>query len=191
MSIESKHSYRFGFLKSEEWEGHRKIILAERNAKCAVCGHKDWSNDVHHIVYRRGLSLKNRADFQVLCRTCHAIVHVIMNHRERMGAKYKGHNFGWKNTKRSAKRIIKVSEKYGPEIALLRAQSIFDEIYSNRVESKRGIVCPEKVPARASQTDSFGVPISALRIPPEKERLPARRVAQTGAESINPTLKEL
>lgn len=43
MSIDSKHSYRFGLLKSEEWKGNRKIVLAQRKAKCEVCKCESWS----------------------------------------------------------------------------------------------------------------------------------------------------
>jgi len=131
MSIEAKHSYRFKFLKSEEWQGNRKIVLSERKARCEICNAVDWSNDAHHMKYRKRLQFV-RSDMRVLCRRCHVLCHLVVSHRKRMG-EYDASQ-GWFNAARSVRRIIKASKQVGLELAMLRAKSIFDEIYQRRCE---------------------------------------------------------
>jgi len=77
MSIEAKHAYRFGFLKSEEWSGIRLIILAKNKAECAVCGLVNWSNDVHHLSYPKNWKDTTSSRAVVLCRACHNRIHDI------------------------------------------------------------------------------------------------------------------
>lgn len=131
MGVDAKHSYRFQFLKSEHWEGTRKIALARKHARCEICGEENWSNDVHHVRYRKDLTKHCWSDFKVLCRGCHGIVHFVMEHRKKMGAK-DNHQRKWRNIQRSALRIYKLSEQVGPEVAIATFQSMYNEIEFNR-----------------------------------------------------------
>lgn len=79
MSKESQqHYYRFTYLQSEHWHNLRISKLASVNARCNICGHRDLSNDVHHIVYRKLFDVE-LLDLVVLCRDCHQKVHEILN----------------------------------------------------------------------------------------------------------------
>jgi hypothetical protein len=78
VSIESKHAYRFGFLKSEAWKDIRIEIFLVLGMKCHVCGVEDFSNDIHHFCYPRNLYNTKPFHVRVLCRRCHALVHEIM-----------------------------------------------------------------------------------------------------------------
>lgn len=79
MATDSKHAYRFDFLKSEEWSTIRAEVLAAEKGHCFVCEVEDSSNDVHHMFYRRFWKDTAAKDCHVLCRRCHELVH------ERMG----------------------------------------------------------------------------------------------------------
>lgn len=75
MSIESKYAYRFGFLKSEEWETLRLLCIATDEGKCVVCGKYNESNDAHHLFYRTHWKNTKVEDLMTLCRKCHKDVH--------------------------------------------------------------------------------------------------------------------
>lgn len=77
MSIAAKHAYRFGYLKSEHWSNLRLEKMASVDAYCERCGHRDLSNDVHHIRYRNLYDVE-LGDLIVLCRTCHGITHEVL-----------------------------------------------------------------------------------------------------------------
>lgn len=77
MSVDRKHFYRFGYLKSEHWHGLRIVRLAKSKARCKVCGHQSWDNDVHHLTYRNLYDV-TVSDLRVLCRSCHDEVHLLM-----------------------------------------------------------------------------------------------------------------
>jgi hypothetical protein len=77
MSIEGKHAYRFGFLKSEKWETLRLTCIAMDAGICAVCGDYNPSNDAHHLFYRQGWNNTKLEDLLTLCRQCHKKVHDI------------------------------------------------------------------------------------------------------------------
>lgn len=79
MSIKAKHSYRFGFLKSEKWSNIRLSILVHHEGKCYVCGFEAHNNDVHHVVYPKNWSETDRRHAVVLCRDCHASIHSIID----------------------------------------------------------------------------------------------------------------
>lgn len=103
MSIEAKHAYRFGFLKSERWQNIRLECLARDRARCVVCGFEDISNDAHHIRYpKNGWQFTKRSDLRTLCRLCHEAAHEIIEDAETNGVKL---NWG------QIKSVIKLSRK--------------------------------------------------------------------------------
>jgi len=78
MSIESKHAYRFGFLKSEKWKSVRLEALVRERGKCQICGEESIHNDAHHIWYPENIYETTEDHLAVLCRTCHDFVHVML-----------------------------------------------------------------------------------------------------------------
>lgn len=78
MSIESKHAYRFGYLKSEQWKTVRLEALVREKAKCQICGEESISNDAHHIWYPENIYETKEKQLVVLCRTCHEFLHVML-----------------------------------------------------------------------------------------------------------------
>ena len=78
MGLESKHAYRFGFLKSEEWKLLRLGCLARDGAKCRLCKSRNLSNDAHHIRYPKNWFDTCLCDLVTLCRRCHDSVHAYM-----------------------------------------------------------------------------------------------------------------
>lgn len=75
MGVESKHSYRFVFLKSDKWQNIRLEALVREQAKCQICGFESISNDAHHIHYPPSVWDTELDDLVVLCRACHQLVH--------------------------------------------------------------------------------------------------------------------
>jgi len=75
MSIDAKHAYRFGFLRSEEWKSIRLVLLSKKDATCDCCGFRDWSNDVHHVWYPDRWQDTTHKHVLILCRQCHERVH--------------------------------------------------------------------------------------------------------------------
>ena len=75
MGIESRHAYRFGFLKSEEWQNIRLECLIAKGIACHICGFEDFHNDVHHVMYPRRWKDTTPDYVVVLCRDCHELVH--------------------------------------------------------------------------------------------------------------------
>ena len=126
MNVEARRAYRFGYLKSEEWIGIRKIALSRYKGRCVFCRKVDWKNDVHHIRYRSGLNSKLQ-DLVPLCRSCHKIVHFVIEHRKRMGA-VDAHLGHWRNIRRSCLRILHVAKVFGLEVAVLRAEAIYKDL---------------------------------------------------------------
>lgn len=78
MSIEAKHSYRFGYLKSEEWKAVRLEALARESAKCQICGEESISNDAHHIWYPYNIYETTADHLVILCRPCHDFLHTMI-----------------------------------------------------------------------------------------------------------------
>jgi len=78
MSIESKHAYRFGYLKSEKWKGVRLEALVREKAKCQICGDESISNDAHHVWYPESIWETTEKHLVVLCRGCHEFVHAML-----------------------------------------------------------------------------------------------------------------
>lgn len=69
--------YRKVYLKSDHWRGLRNAKLAERGAKCELCGYQSPHNDVHHLRYRK-LYQVSLMDLRVLCRVCHDETHKLL-----------------------------------------------------------------------------------------------------------------
>lgn len=77
MSVESKHAYRFGYLKSEQWSTVRIEALARERGRCQVCGEESISNDAHHIWYPENIYETKAFHLAILCRPCHEFIHSI------------------------------------------------------------------------------------------------------------------
>lgn len=75
MSIESKHAYRFGFLKSEKWQAVRLEALLREKGKCQICQDESIYNDAHHIWYPENIYDTREFHLVILCRPCHDFVH--------------------------------------------------------------------------------------------------------------------
>jgi ribosomal protein L37AE/L43A len=78
MSIEGKHSYRFGYLKSEKWQAVRLEALVREKAKCQICGEESISNDAHHVWYPKSIWDTTEMHLVVLCRSCHEFIHEML-----------------------------------------------------------------------------------------------------------------
>lgn len=75
MGVESKIQYRNGFLRSEKWQCLRAETLARSDGKCLICGERNLSNDVHHVVYADKWCETKPAHLFTLCRDCHELIH--------------------------------------------------------------------------------------------------------------------
>lgn len=75
MSVSGKHAYRFGFLKSEQWQDIRIACFVAIGTECHICHVDSLSNDVHHVVYPKDLSRTKPHHVRVMCRRCHAMIH--------------------------------------------------------------------------------------------------------------------
>lgn len=78
MGLVERHTYRFGYLKSEKWLNLRLKKLAEADARCFYCDYRDLSNDVHHVYYAPSLNDTTTKDLRVLCREHHTRLHELM-----------------------------------------------------------------------------------------------------------------
>jgi len=77
MSIEGKHAYRFGYLKSEAWSNVRLEALAREKGKCQICDEESISNDAHHIWYPGNIYETEERHLVILCRACHDFIHAM------------------------------------------------------------------------------------------------------------------
>lgn len=78
VNFDKRHSYRFGYLKSEHWSNLRIQKLASVDAVCIKCGVRDLGNDVHHINYRNLYDV-GLDDLVVVCRGCHEQIHAYLD----------------------------------------------------------------------------------------------------------------
>lgn len=78
MSIESKHAYRFGYLKSEQWRNIRIEALAREKGMCQICREESISNDAHHVWYPENIYETTERHLVILCRPCHEFVHSML-----------------------------------------------------------------------------------------------------------------
>lgn len=72
--------YRKTYLRSDHWEDLRLKKLSQKDAKCCICRCRSLSNDVHHVDYKGLWDVKTR-HLRVLCRSCHAEVHQVLESR--------------------------------------------------------------------------------------------------------------
>lgn len=80
MGIESKHSYRFVYLKSDKWKNARLEALVREGGKCQICGEESINNDAHHLYYPDSFWDTTSDHLIVLCRPCHDLVHELLPH---------------------------------------------------------------------------------------------------------------
>lgn len=78
MSIESKHAYRFVYIKSDKWKNVRLEALARCGAKCQICQEESISNDAHHKWYPENIWDTTADHLVILCRECHNFLHLIV-----------------------------------------------------------------------------------------------------------------
>jgi len=90
MGIEARHAYRFGYLQSEHWKNLRVKKLASEDAKCIYCGHRDLSNDVHHVHYPKDLFTVELRLLRVMCRKHHERMHELIEELK-LSPKFAGH----------------------------------------------------------------------------------------------------
>jgi hypothetical protein len=109
MSIEGKHAYRFGYLKSEEWKNVRIEALAREKGKCQICGEESISNDAHHVWYPESIWDTREMHLVILCRPCHDFIHTLLpecktndeDHGRREWLKFKNTILEWRRAKLS------------------------------------------------------------------------------------------
>ena len=77
MSIDGKHSYRFGYLKSDQCLNVRLEALVREQGKCQICDEESISNDAHHIWYPENIYETAKDHLVNLCRPCHDFVHLM------------------------------------------------------------------------------------------------------------------
>ena len=78
MSVEAKHAYRFGYLKSERWKNVRLEALVREKAMCQICGNESIANDAHHVWYPENIYETTERHLVILCRPCHDFLHVML-----------------------------------------------------------------------------------------------------------------
>lgn len=78
MGIESQHAYRFGYLKSEQWQTVRIEALAREKGRCQVCEEFSVNNDAHHVEYPSSIWQTKAEHLAILCRPCHQFIHAIL-----------------------------------------------------------------------------------------------------------------
>lgn len=76
MSIDGKHAYRFGYLKSDKWKQVRLDAILREKGKCQICQDESIFNDAHHIWYPENIYETKEFHLVILCRACHEFVHV-------------------------------------------------------------------------------------------------------------------
>lgn len=68
-------------LKSPMWQKKRLEILNDRGFKCEICQDKDSQLNVHHKIYKKGLSPWDypKHNYATLCNNCHKESHDIID----------------------------------------------------------------------------------------------------------------
>ncbi len=78
MGVEAKHAYRFGYLKSEQWQTVRIEALVREKGKCQICHEFSRSNDAHHVEYPESIWDTRQNHLAILCRACHEFIHTML-----------------------------------------------------------------------------------------------------------------
>lgn len=79
MSLEARHAYRCGYLKSEKWGIVRLEALVRDKAECQICNAESIFNDAHHVWYPERSVWDTTVDnVVILCRPCHLFLHVML-----------------------------------------------------------------------------------------------------------------
>lgn len=107
MSIESKHAYRFEYLKSDKWKAVRLSALVREKGKCQICEDESISNDAHHMWYPDSVWDTEERHLIILCRSCHDFIHAVLpackTKDEEKGreewAKFKNAILAWRRSK--------------------------------------------------------------------------------------------
>lgn len=76
--------YRKNYFRSDDWQDLRAAVIADRcpDRRCEFCGRSTQSVDVPHFDYRNLFDVKPE-DLVVVCRSCHILVHEILDaHKE-------------------------------------------------------------------------------------------------------------
>jgi len=121
--VESKHHYRFKYLKSDHWQNLRLEKMVSVDARCKNCGARDLSNDVHHLRYKKLYDVELN-DLVVLCRGCHDLAHVALGaFRERI----KNSVNVWKKTKEFM-RMAQMAIENGVDINLISSLPVERQI---------------------------------------------------------------
>lgn len=144
MSIEGKHAYRFGYLKSEQWSNVRLEALVREKAKCQICGEESISNDAHHIWYPDNIYETTERHLAILCRPCHDFVHVMLpdckTNDEELGLrewqKLRNAIIAWRREKIS---LFHTGMEFLPAPALRQAYESLKEKY-NSIASKEAVL---------------------------------------------------
>lgn len=126
VSIESKHAYRFGYLKSEQWSNVRLEALAREGGKCQICKEESISNDAHHIWYPENIYETRAENLVILCRCCHDFVHSMMpdcktrdeQEGRELWLKFSNAIFVWRSSKWSAEDFIAATSNNVPPSTL-------------------------------------------------------------------------
>lgn len=142
MSIEGKHAYRFGYLKSEQWKNVRIEALAREHGKCQICEEESISNDAHHIWYPQNIYETTERHLAILCRPCHEFVHQMMpeckTNDEEVGLnewrKFKNAIIAWRREKVS---LFRTGMDFLPASQLRKAYEELKDKY-NSLASKFG-----------------------------------------------------
>ncbi len=92
------------YLHSTQWKAKRKRIVAERGARCEVCGETGGRLSLHHLTYVR-LYDELDSDLVVTCEQCHAGLHGNWRAVRAIGARKEEHRVKvlvalWKDSRR-------------------------------------------------------------------------------------------
>ena len=64
-------------IKSPKWQKRRLEIMQKDNFTCQICGDKESTLNVHHLVYHKGRNIWEYEDWELitLCEDCHEWQH--------------------------------------------------------------------------------------------------------------------
>jgi len=126
--------YRNTYLKSEHWSNLRLFKLGSVDAKCNLCGVRDLSNDVHHIVYKKLYDIE-LGDLVVVCRGCHKEVHEAIERCQKM-VNLEGALKRWNKTVNSIKRDRARNARDAKAQAIKRSMKLFSELRQKLVVNR-------------------------------------------------------